>query len=114
MSNTHHNQAAAQQENLVGRTLCDGEYQVQAVLGQGGMGQVLLASHTSLDASFALKQGRADQPVPQSVVEELDRLLQRSTVTHHTSSHPPANDFPVSGGIQIDRFIHEALLLARL
>ena len=45
----------AQYENLVGRTLRDGEYVIEAVLGQGGMGRVFLASHTTLFVPVAIK-----------------------------------------------------------
>jgi len=35
---------ATQEVNLIGQVLGDGEYPIEAVLGQGGMGRVFLAS----------------------------------------------------------------------
>src|SRR6266571_2304624 len=113
MSGTPGKSKTTRHESLVGRALCNGEYQVQAVLGHGGMGQVFLASHASIDVPLALKQGRADQPLPESVVVELDAILHGSDATHRTSTEQ-ANYFPSSGGAQTDRFVREALLLARL
>ncbi len=49
------------ENTLVGRSLQEGTYQVEAVIGHGGMGEVFLASHRALDVPVALKQGRADQ-----------------------------------------------------
>src|SRR5437868_13039923 len=106
---------AAQYENLVGRTLRDGEYVIEAVLGQGGMGRVFLASHTTLLVPLAIKQGLADQPVPEAVLVELDRVLHTDNIVHRTATHTlTEHDFPLSGGVHTDRFLREALLLARL
>jgi serine/threonine protein kinase/N-acetylneuraminic acid mutarotase len=103
------------QESLIGRTLCDGEYTIQQVLGHGGMGKVYLATHTHLKLPFALKQARADRPLPEGVIAELNHILQgNETVRQPSSGLPVENDFPVSGGIHTDRFLREALLLARL
>jgi serine/threonine protein kinase/N-acetylneuraminic acid mutarotase len=116
-------------EDLVGRMLRGGEYQIKRVLGHGGMGKVFLASHITLDTPLALKQCRADQPLPESVAIELEQLLHTTvstTNTHNTqqaedSSNPQQPlvksaviDFPSSGGMHTDRFLREALLLARL
>lgn len=101
---------AAQQEVLIGRTLQKGEYIVEAVLGHGGMGQVFLASHVQVDVPVAIKQVRADEPLPPSVIEELDQLLRSKTAP----AQPLKGDFPLSGGPNTDRFLREALLLARL
>src|SRR5947209_6289630 len=106
---------AAQYENLVGRTLRDGEYVIEAVLGQGGMGRVFLASHTTLFVPVAIKQGLADQSVPEIVLAELDRLLHSGNSLRRTAKYKlTEQDFPLSGGVHTDRFLREALLLARL
>ncbi len=100
----------AQQEALIGRTLQKGEYVIEAVLGHGGMGQVFLASHAQVDVPVAIKQVRADEPLPPSVIEELDLLLHSKS----TPTLPLRGEFPLSGGTNTDRFLREALLLARL
>ena len=105
----------AQRDTVIGQALYHGEYVIDAVLGQGGMGQVFLAKHSTLQMPFALKQGRADEPIPEVVVKELDHILQaeggirQSSIPQMTES-----DFPTSGGTHTDRFLREALLLARL
>lgn len=109
MAGTQDTQRTKRNESLVGRTLQNGEYQVEAILGQGGMGEVFLASHVS-GMQVALKQGQADQPLPENVVEELDRALDHKDVPRLISG----KDFPSSGGTHTDRFLREALLLARL
>src|SRR5713226_2198981 len=92
-------QRAAHQEILVGRFLQNGEYQVEKVLGHGGMGQVFLASHRTLDVPVALKQVQADQPLPESVITELDSFLQSENATPgNPTSRPLEIDFPLSGG----------------
>ena len=53
-------------EKLVGRSLQEGTYQVEAVIGYGGMGQVFLASHRTLDVPVALKQVCAAWTLPGS------------------------------------------------
>jgi serine/threonine protein kinase len=110
MSASQGSRKLAQQEVLIGRTLQNGEYVIEAVLGHGGMGQVFLASHSQVDVPVALKQVRADEPLPPGVIEELDQLL------HHKGLpvQPPQGDFPLSGGTNTDRFLREALLLARM
>ena len=100
---------------LVGRSLQEGTYQVEAVIGHGGMGEVFLAFHRALDVPVALKQGRADRPLPESVIIELDNLLHQKQTTPRTPVQSAlAEDFPLSGGIHTDRFLREALLLARM
>lgn len=98
------------QTMLVGHTLQGGAYVVEAPLGHGGMGQVFLASHAQIDVPVAIKQVRADEPLPPLVIEELDYLL------HHkgTAVPPTQGDFPLSGGANTDRFLREALLMARM
>src|SRR6202049_2611216 len=105
----------ATHNTLVGRSLQQGTYHVEAVIGHGGMGEVFLASHRALDVPVALKQARADQPLPESVMTELDNLLHQRQTTPRTPAYSIfADDFPLSGGINTDRFLREALLLARL
>ena len=114
-------------EDFVGRTLRGREYQIKSVLGLGGMGKVFLTSHIALDMPLALKQCRADSPLPESVISELDRLLNNPRNSecdvdeqHSGDTIQPVTrrgavtDFPSSGGTQTDRFLREALLLARL
>lgn len=110
MSGSQGNRKIAQQEMLVGRTLQQGEYIIEAVLGHGGMGQVFLAAHAQVDVPVAIKQVRADEPLPPEVIEELDQLLH----SKGRSTQPTQGDFPLSGGANTDRFLREALLLARL
>ncbi len=99
------------QESLVGKTLCNDEYYVHRIIGHGGMGKVYLAAHTELTVPVALKQARADQPLPELAIDELDALLQDSA--HHASAFS-LQDIPESGGVHTDRFLREALFLARL
>jgi serine/threonine protein kinase len=102
-------------DHLLGRKLRDGEYLMQRVLGHGGMGKVYLAMHTSLEMPFALKQARADQPLPESVIAELDLVLQGGEHVPRTGGTPAQEpDFPATGGVHTDRFLREALLLTRL
>ena len=100
---------------LIGRLLCDGEYHIQRMLGHGSMGKVFLAIHTTLHIPFVLKQGRADQPLPEQVVAELDRVLHSGNINFNSNIQQSQEQaFPGSGGEHTDRFLHEALLLARL
>ena len=106
---------SSQPEHMLGQTLHNGEYLIEAVLGQGGMGQVFLATHTTLHIPFALKQGRADEPIPSIVIKELDAILYAESGTRPSATpQMTESDFPTSGGIQTDRFLREALLLTRL
>src|SRR5579871_3674794 len=93
-------------DRLLGRTLHDGEYEVQRVLGIGGMGKVYLVHHTNLKAPFALKQIPADQSLPESVIQELDAAVQAGEIQwgRHPSTKQTAN-FPSSGGVQTDHFL---------
>lgn len=111
----HQKARTPRQQQMVGQCLHNGEYRIEMVLGQGGMGQVFLAAHTTLNVPFALKKGRLDQPVPAVVLAELERVLRQEPSLHQPVAHTlTEQDFPLSGGMQTDRFIREALLLARL
>ncbi len=119
MSGTQGKQQAEQpspHEHLVGQTLSNGEYTLQRVIGQGGMGKVYLAAHASLTIPLAIKQARADEPLPESVSRELDTLLHERSHSKHTriATKIDMSDFPSSGGEHTDRFLREALFLARL
>ncbi len=112
---THQQARSRTPQDIVGRWLHDGEYKVETVLGQGGMGQVFLATHATLQIPLALKRGRLDRPVPEVVIAELDRVLRGNAMIRRSAAHSfTEQDFPLSEGIQTDRFIREALLLARL
>ncbi|HLZ59461.1 MAG TPA: protein kinase [Ktedonosporobacter sp.] len=114
MSSTQGKKNSTETDELTGRILRDGEYQIQRVLGLGGMGKVYLATHTTLKVPFALKQARADQPLPESVINELNHALHMGDITQRIPIKQPEPDFPCSGGLHTDRFLREALLLARL
>lgn len=108
-------QAAAIQESFIGKSLHQGEYIIESTIGRGGMGQVFLASHRTLDVPVAIKQARADQPLPESVRAELDAILsQEPDKSPARTGQAGTLDFPLSGGANTDRFLREALLLARL
>jgi serine/threonine protein kinase len=102
-------------ENLVGRTLRNGEYTIQRVLGHGGMGKVYLATHTTLNVPLAIKQTSADRPLPESVAAELNQLLHYPSDADYRNASYKSDEhlFPSSGGQHTDRFLREALLLAR-
>jgi len=115
---------ATRGEALAGSILRGGEYQIKRVIGHGGMGKVFLASHITLETPLALKQCRADQPLPESVALELEQLLHATAPdpvdapqgqdTDGQAAKSAIMDFPTSGGMHTDRFLREALLLARL
>ena len=101
------------QESLVGQTLCNDEYYIQRVIGHGGMGKVYLASHSELAVPLAIKQTRADAALPESVTVELDYVLQGGDLSKRPAGLASL-EFPNSGGEHTDRFLREALFLARL
>jgi hypothetical protein len=53
--------------------ILDGKYLVERKIGEGGMGQVLLARHTELDRNVAIKVLRADLAMDASAVERFLR-----------------------------------------
>lgn len=99
-------------ESLIGQTLCRGEYTVRRRIGRGGMGSVYLASHVSLTIPLALKQLRADLPLPESVIAEIEACFSAQNNPERTQE--AMSNFPSSGGEHTDRFLREALFLARL
>jgi serine/threonine protein kinase len=103
------------QGSFIGKSLHQGEYIIESSVGRGGMGQVFLASHRTLDVPVAIKQARADQPLPKDVQAELDAILAQEPDKSPARPVQAAGlDFPLSGGANTDRFLREALLLARL
>ncbi|GAC1645798.1 MAG: hypothetical protein NVS4B9_37810 [Ktedonobacteraceae bacterium] len=100
--------------DIVGKTLRDGEYEVQRVIGQGEVARVFLAIHTTLMLPFALKQIPADQPMAESVIAELDAILGESSDLATPTRQMQPNEFPANDGSSTNRFAREALLLARL
>lgn len=115
MSIQREQQSVSHGENVLGCLLRNGEYLVQSFLGRGGMGTVYLAFHTTLSLPLALKQLPADKPLPENVILELDALLHGDDATRHALlARDPGMAFPQSGGEFTDRFLREALLLARL
>jgi len=99
-----------EQENLVGKMLCDDEYYIHRVIGYGGMGKVYLAAHSELTVPVAIKQARADQLLPENALAALDYLLQGDDLPAALATQ----EFPGSGGVHTDRFLREALFLARM
>ncbi len=115
MISTQTIQQASKKDRLLGQTLRDGAYKIQQILGQGGMSTVYLATHKTLQRSFALKQNRADSPLPESVLNELDIVLEANRAPHHHQQKTVLHcNFPSSGGRHTDSFLREALFLARL
>src|SRR5690349_8626597 len=115
MSENQRKRNASNPEYMIGCTLQNGTYTIQRVLGHGGMGKVYLATHETLQMQLAIKQARADQPLPESVVAELDHLLYSNDPNRYNAAYKNSeNVFPISGGQHTDRFLREALLLARL
>src|SRR5258708_4983506 len=115
MQGAQHKVKLIQQEQFIGHTLRNGEYSIDALLGHGGMGRVFLATHTSLHIPVAIKQGPADEPIPETITAELDRLLHSETMRQRPSpSGLTGLDLPLTGGEHTDRFLREALLLANL
>lgn len=105
-----------QDEQMIRRTLRDGEYHVRRLLGKGGGGNVYLALHTALAVPLALKRMPADSALPEVVISELDAALRENgTVQHQVPLEVTEKPvMPTSGGEHTDRFIREALFLARL
>src|SRR5260370_23689185 len=87
MQGAKHKVKLIQQEQFIGRTLRNGEYSIDALLGHGGMGRVFLATHTSLHIPLAIKQGLADELIPETITAELHRLLHNVNISQTT---PPS------------------------
>ena len=110
-------QGASERAAIVGQVLRDGEYQIQRLLerGQEGRGWLFLAIHTTLMIPVALKQVPADKPVAESILVQLDTMLQAEDIPELAT---PRNSqeliFPPSDGSAVHLFAREALLLARL
>lgn len=111
MSELHENQEDTPTQSLIGHTLRNGSYTIQRILGHGGMGKVYLAKHTALNIPLALKQSAADYPLPEEVAIELNNILQGNDSVQSNAGNDGI--FPSSGGKHTDRFLREALLLAR-
>lgn len=114
MPGSQQNQHVPSDENMVGRSLREGEYRIERVIDYAGKGQLYLASHVALTLPLALKRMRVDQPLPHTVVAELDYLLHASDTAYHYFMGRMQPELPSSGGASTDRFLREALLLARL
>ena len=76
---------AAPTDPMIGRTMC-GRYRVQSRLGEGSMGAVYLAEHTSLRRKVAIKVLHRDLQVD----EETLRRFQREGVAAGAVEHPNA------------------------
>ena len=68
------NRSAGKRDSLIGQTI-DGRYKVEALLGEGGMGLVYQARHTSLGKKLAIKVLR---PEVSQDVEVLKRFKQEA------------------------------------
>lgn len=112
-------QGASERAAIVGQVLRDGEYHVQRLLerGQERRGWLFLAMHTTLMIPVALKQVPADKPVAESILVQLDAILQAGDISEPATllnSQEQDPIFPPSNGSAIHLFTREALLLARL
>ncbi|GER87337.1 hypothetical protein KDW_14990 [Dictyobacter vulcani] len=98
-----------------GQTLHNGEYLIKQLLIQGETDNIYLATHTTLSTSLTLKQVPADQPLPENVRAELDYILHGGNISQRAApAHTQEIMFPSSGGKYTDRFLREALFMARL
>ncbi len=101
---------------IVGQTLRDGEYQVQRIIGQSERERIFLVIHTTLMIPLALKQMKADQPLAESVIAELDYILYDGDSLSLTT--PPKvqgqSNLSIPEGSATDYFAQKALFLARL
>src|SRR6185436_16702104 len=80
---------------LIGQVL-DGRYQIEKVLGEGGMGLVYKARHTTLGKSLAIKVLKAEVSKDQEIVQRFRQEAQSATAigNHHIID---ISDFGVLG-----------------
>jgi serine/threonine-protein kinase len=67
---------------LIG-TLVDGRYEIESVLGEGGMGIVYGARHRSLDKRFALKVMRAGMAEQDELAQRFIQEARAAAAIHH-------------------------------
>jgi serine/threonine-protein kinase len=72
----------ASSDPLVGK-LVDGRYQVEGVLGEGGMGKVYRVRHVALDRPFALKALRPDLARERDLAERFIQEAKTTAAVHH-------------------------------
>ncbi|MBA2680791.1 MAG: protein kinase, partial [Ktedonobacteraceae bacterium] len=112
-------QGASERAAIVGQVLRDGEYRVQRLLNkaQDSREWLFLAIHTTLGVSVVLKQVPADKPVAESILIQLDAILQAEDIIESAdppNSQEPEHTLPTFDGSATSLFAREALLLARL
>ncbi|MEZ4463550.1 MAG: serine/threonine-protein kinase [bacterium] len=78
------NDAPSAQENLIGRTLDNGRYEIVKLIGEGGMGRVYQARQTSMDRMVALKILRAQLALD----EQLLARFQQEALSVSKLRHP--------------------------
>ncbi|MCA9526248.1 MAG: serine/threonine protein kinase, partial [Myxococcales bacterium] len=76
--------AVPAQENLIGRTLDNGRYEIVKLIGEGGMGRVYQARQTSMDRMVALKILRAQLALD----EQLLARFQQEALSVSKLRHP--------------------------
>lgn len=64
--------------SLIGETI-DGRYQIERILGEGGMGLVYQVLHVALNKKFAMKVLRADVSRDAEIIERFKREAQSAT-----------------------------------
>jgi predicted Ser/Thr protein kinase len=76
--------AAGERDPLLGKVL-DGRYEIQSVLGEGGMGLVYKAKHVTLGKKLAIKVLKAEVSKDQEIVQRFRQEAQSATSigNHH-------------------------------